>query len=1007
MKPLSDKQAVPVLLRIAWCRTRQALNEQLTLKIFSWKKKKDKERTATSGKKRGGTIGVAFFSVMMLFGFGMFGMQAVKTVLSSIAEPETKEASITQMKWGWGAQINLGREESLWQEVNRGKAKNQSAYPLDEVDCHTSLSLKGGKKIRFPHMKAYVRHHFDHDSEDMPYTESEKWSYIDACVEHYERYGSTGFCEPDVVSSDEDTMIWYINKESRLRPKESIWDTLNKNRLPGQPPRSLKEAPCRIGTNDKMFTNYEELARELFRKEAEKSESSQEDIDLYVNTRLHHYTSYGPDGFKDAMDMFRSTSTQSVIFTPYKRPQFRSSTISRQAVGLLSFFMTMSILFIGGQMGMVKKAGKREALDDLEWTMTYPISSRAILIAQLLRITLFDITGWVLLLPVFFFVYIAAGFGIWTILLVPLTTFGVKAMCGGLSLLLQVVIPLLFPPKRAALITSLMATSGMICYFGFLFLAQGKSPLPWIATISAAVPHSLLYLPPFAPGLLTAGGLSIVWGLLSIVGGGMGIGLFAVSLSSILIQRGKPLVSNDNRRSQSTSKTAPLRTIFSGNLRVSLLLLYRNRPFLLQVILIPLVLLAFNGHAIISGWLSDPSSVKPEHIAAIAYGVGAYASIFSASNALHSKNMSLWFLHTLPRSIGSMLLAKTMTNGSICLLHPILVLGTASLFIPITPYFIWLSVIALCCSAAMASITGGIFTLGLNPHTTEKHKTVGGIYIMGQMLLMGMPMTAFYSNSPWSQLCTLFFLWLIGFALWQRVHEKLPYIMDPVEEPPPLITIADGLIAACLFFFLQMLVMLFSHSLGAPLSQALLFGFLGGGILALSLSLCSFYYRGIPNKAQLLGFAPLDKGKSFLTSLLTGLCAGLVASAIGAGYLYTMSSVDILQPFYQAIQESAMRPEVGDYAFYLLIVVAAPIIEEPLFRGIIYNGVSRRLSPGKALLLSSFIFAVVHPVFSVFPVFFLGILTTLTYRKTGRLESAIITHAVYNAAILYMGPCFS
>ena len=84
----------------------------------------------------------------------------------------------------------------------------------------------------------------------------------------------------------------------------------------------------------------------------------------------------------------------------------------------------------------------------------------------------------------------------------------------------------------------------------------------------------------------------------------------------------------------------------------------------------------------------------------------------------------------------------------------------------------------------------------------------------------------------------------------------------------------------------------------------------------------------------------------------------------------------------------------------LLAVVAAPIFEEFIFRGLIFGGLRRTLGPAISVLASAAIFALVHPPFSVIPVFGLGVATALIYDRSRLLVGPIAAHAVYNAIVV-------
>jgi membrane protease YdiL (CAAX protease family) len=82
----------------------------------------------------------------------------------------------------------------------------------------------------------------------------------------------------------------------------------------------------------------------------------------------------------------------------------------------------------------------------------------------------------------------------------------------------------------------------------------------------------------------------------------------------------------------------------------------------------------------------------------------------------------------------------------------------------------------------------------------------------------------------------------------------------------------------------------------------------------------------------------------------------------------------------------------------IAIVIAAPILEEMLCRGIILNGLLKNYSPRKAILISALFFALMHmnPWQSV-PAFFGGLFLGWVYCKTRSVIPGMIIHATNNA----------
>src|SRR5262249_43076873 len=83
-----------------------------------------------------------------------------------------------------------------------------------------------------------------------------------------------------------------------------------------------------------------------------------------------------------------------------------------------------------------------------------------------------------------------------------------------------------------------------------------------------------------------------------------------------------------------------------------------------------------------------------------------------------------------------------------------------------------------------------------------------------------------------------------------------------------------------------------------------------------------------------------------------------------------------------------------------LALVAAPLFEEFIFRGLIFGGLRRSFGLWPATLVSAAMFAIMHPAISMLPVFVMGVCAALVYERTRSLLAPMLTHAVYNACVL-------
>uniref|UniRef100_UPI0032170A4F CPBP family intramembrane glutamic endopeptidase n=1 Tax=uncultured Draconibacterium sp. TaxID=1573823 RepID=UPI0032170A4F len=123
------------------------------------------------------------------------------------------------------------------------------------------------------------------------------------------------------------------------------------------------------------------------------------------------------------------------------------------------------------------------------------------------------------------------------------------------------------------------------------------------------------------------------------------------------------------------------------------------------------------------------------------------------------------------------------------------------------------------------------------------------------------------------------------------------------------------------------------------------------------------------------------------------LIAGTIALLLGI-----VSPLGNLIPMSESIKKAFMDfgGQTGIFAF-LLMVVAAPILEELIFRGIILDGLLKKYSPEKSILISSLLFGLVHlNPWQFVTGLVIGIFSGWVYCRTRSLALSIIIHASAN-----------
>ncbi|MFN8388766.1 MAG: type II CAAX endopeptidase family protein [Bdellovibrionota bacterium] len=88
----------------------------------------------------------------------------------------------------------------------------------------------------------------------------------------------------------------------------------------------------------------------------------------------------------------------------------------------------------------------------------------------------------------------------------------------------------------------------------------------------------------------------------------------------------------------------------------------------------------------------------------------------------------------------------------------------------------------------------------------------------------------------------------------------------------------------------------------------------------------------------------------------------------------------------------------------LLAVCVAPIVEETMFRGVLYGWLRTKFGVSLSVLLSALVFASVHPqgVIGLFPLTLIGIALALVREWRGNLLAGMVVHACVNGMTLFL-----
>lgn len=94
------------------------------------------------------------------------------------------------------------------------------------------------------------------------------------------------------------------------------------------------------------------------------------------------------------------------------------------------------------------------------------------------------------------------------------------------------------------------------------------------------------------------------------------------------------------------------------------------------------------------------------------------------------------------------------------------------------------------------------------------------------------------------------------------------------------------------------------------------------------------------------------------------------------------------------------KSDQGLWGGVLRVVVLAPVVEEMIFRGVIFNGFQKNYSPVGAIFFSALLFALFHlNPWQLGPTFLLGLLLGFVRLRTGSLLATIVIHALHNGMV--------
>ena len=628
---------------------------------------------------------------------------------------------------------------------------------------------------------------------------------------------------------------------------------------------------------------------------------------------------------------------------------------------------------------------------DLEWLVTLPMERRTLLLARIAERTLANPSGILALWPMCMAVAWHSGYRWSTPLLAAACTLPLLACAATLRTVADTGLRLRLAPSQLRNLQAIASVASMPLMYLAMSLAMPAATLTlgW----AAQFPTWALWTPP---------GLALQALNARDALHGLGYGALLVAQTGLVLWAGLRLLnrlladgvvatgSRETGRSSATRPAASGWAVGTPLQRRELRLLSRDRNFLVQSLLIPLII--FGSQLVLNGQVKnlDQFIADPALLSSIAFGLGAYVLMLSAFQTINTEGHALWLLYTYPQSIGSMLAEKAQLWSVLALIYPMSVFAMGLWFgVPADGRLLSQLVLVMAGIPIFATIAVALGVWACDPLAQDMRARVRPTFAYAYLILSSLYTYALNTHAWHVRLAAIVLLAALALSLWQRARDSLPYLLDPTASPPPRVSASDGIIGAILFFLLQLLVAGALYLAGKPLTMpTATFSFALAGALVYGLARLLYWRSGTAGVPRLWNGA---WSAAWRSAFGWGLLMALPALAGGFLWLAILRHFGAVPAPPQPVALAWLAP---------LAVLAAPLFEEFIFRGQVFGGLRRSLPAWQAMLASAALFAVIHPPLAMAPVFVLGLCTAIAAERSKSLLAPMLAHALYNAGML-------
>jgi membrane protease YdiL (CAAX protease family) len=642
-----------------------------------------------------------------------------------------------------------------------------------------------------------------------------------------------------------------------------------------------------------------------------------------------------------------------------------------------------------------------------EFLFSHPVRGGAVFLAEMLA----PIAANPLYLGAPFFCGLVYGFGYGraagvaagVLVGIPVT---VAAACLGKAL--EIGVMLRFPPRSRGAMMGLMSWAGyasmMVLLLSFAVFSGNTKAVEHAPEWMLAVPWPWFGL---FIGLRPDGTLSFWHGVVTCTAGAAVVIGGAVGFSVWGAQKG---LASPTGTLDPAHRNVGVAARFDRNglFRKELLWFTRDRGAIVQAVLIPLTAASFQLFNLRN--MLARADHAWNYLCGAAILFGTYFLTVLGPKSLASEGAALWLPMTWPLGMEALLKAKARLWAILASVVVALVMGYGLVLFPQDRWKIVLVFVAWYFFArSMADKTVTLATI--TSESGEVQKVPTGRRWAAQLGMLTFAIGVM--SQQWSIAAMgLVFSVMTAAAMWQNFRARLPYLYDPwSEQMPTPPTLMHAMVAISILVELGTVLMvpalLYFGTQNAAVARAAVYG-----AFAAIVAIGTFWYlekRGV-RAVDILRWrqaAPPGGGqnlaatgrRNWLIAMGAAIVLGVALGGFAHAYVILASQFG---PVAEMLRKSQAQMDQIPHMRESLIVMAvfvAPFAEEFLFRGLLYRALDREWGGWRAVLGSAAFFAVYHPALAWVPVGLLGATNALLFRRTGRLEAAVLLHMVYNAVV--------